>query len=241
MNYDMATTNPAFNAQTEAGAVPPAPQMSWDELQRSLDDAWMYRDDRGVMAGLAKVYRAFVPLTNATQADEQQAEEFFDPVEDVTLLMGDGEHPIVEDGTALIMEPTPNGDESHEAEAGCPEPKFEWKLRVRRAHGRKFVGKWVAWGKAEFPGAYRSTSMADRMCIEQRLCKEMRKEAVWDRDIVKYKSRIMIGILLPSREEVEEERIWATTAAGDRKRAGQPAGRSWWGWLSGRTGVTWRK
>lgn len=197
-------------------------EMTWQQFRQQA---------RGLVAtatlgvrGVARALAFMRPVRHATLSDERRAgdieEVWYDPDEGCDRIDMGVER--VEEEDPLAEESTP-------------------KTRVRRAAGRRFVSQWVAWGKAEFPGAYRSLAMADRICIEQRLCKEMRKRHIRDVDIARYKGRIVQGIMLPSPEEREDERLWASTRYGDLKRAGLPQKQSWLGWLSGRGGVQWTK
>lgn len=151
------------------------------------------------------------------------------------LVAEDGEVvPCLADPTESIFEPDQTGSEVEGV-------KVSGKRRVRRTFGNLFVNKWVSWGKAEFPGAWRTTTEADRKCIEQRLCKEMRKHTIRDRDISRFKGMIMVGICTPSSMEVHEAELWASLTIGDRARAARNVKRSWLGWIAGRGGFNWTK
>lgn len=158
-----------------------------------------------------------------------------DPEYLTTIVDDDGErHPLEDDPTMSVMVPDVTAKKVGSA-------TVTRKQLVRRSLARNFVAKWVSWGKAEFPGAYRSSAVADRVCIESRLCRKMREQFVRDCDIARYKGRIMVGIFVPSDAELEEQRLFASVTVGDRCRSALDPGRTWYGWWTGRTGKTWTR
>lgn len=214
--------------------------------KRTLEDwdrRWMGPGGSPHMLGwVSRVYRFFVPARHVPFTVEVEAHGLLADIEiepNYPYVLPDPEQTDVwldaeEGNTEVVWEPDVGG----KLNMGRVVVKKE---RVRRSRGRHFVSKWVAWGKAEFPGAYRSSNAVDRICIEQRLCKKMREQHVRDHDIAMFKGRVVVGIFTPSRAEVEEQQLFASTVIGDRCRRGMDVKPSWLGWLTGRGGKRWVK
>lgn len=102
--------------------------------------------------------------------------------------------------------------------------------RIRRGCRNAFVKWWVNWGKSQFPSAWRGITVADRTCITNALCREMRTQSVRDADIQRVKDLIVLGIVTPSIDELEAARMEASYAVQER----QGATRGLWNWFGGR-------
>jgi hypothetical protein len=134
-----------------------------------------------------------------------------------TVLSGDdGEPDLLEHHTV-------------ETETRGGKPEMVRLRRVPAEQGWRFVKHWVAVGKAEFPGVYRSakTRDADRACVEIRLRTMMRARSVRDVDIGRYLPRVVVGVMLPSAAEAEAERLLASDAAARRAESAQPIKPGW--------------
>jgi hypothetical protein len=110
------------------------------------------------------------------------------------------------------------------------------RVRNDRRAPPRFIRKWVAWGKAEFPTVWRSRKQADVDCVMRALTRNMRENHVRDRDIQRYKDRICMGICFPSEDEVMVQQMMATRGAGAWQRAAdgwKPQNRTWWEWATG--------
>lgn len=147
--------------------------------------------------------------------------------------------PIAQD--AEISEDTGGVDAGLEFVPGRVAPAATRKRKVRRgrpAQGR-FVRYWVDWGKAKFPNVAGSRKAADRECVARALVREMESIHVRYADIAKYKDRIVVGIMMPSPEEVLVAKLLATERGKqwqDGLRGwGYSKPRTWWQWLLGRS------
>jgi hypothetical protein len=114
------------------------------------------------------------------------------------------------------------------------------KRRVRRGGaGRiRFVRYWVDWGKVKFPTVAGTKKAADRDCVARALVREMETMHVRYSDIAKYKDRILLGILMPSKDEVNVAQAMATEVARGWQDATQgwrwKRPRTWWEWWCGK-------
>jgi hypothetical protein len=61
-------------------------------------------------------------------------------------------------------------------------------------------------------------SEADRVCITQQLCREMRAANVRNADIARVKDLVVVAILTPSTYEANSNRVLASGVLGNRQR-----------------------
>lgn len=147
------------------------------------------------------------------------------PREDPSVM----QHRVVGDGGDSLASLTEATFVFDTAERGG-EPKRKILKRIRRGHKRQFVKWWVTWGKAQFPSAWRGATAADRVCIMNALCREMRQQSVRDADIQRVKDVVVLGILTPSCYEADAARLEATWAVERR----QSCTRGLWNWMWGK-------
>lgn len=139
------------------------------------------------------------------------------------------QHRVVGDGGDSLSSLTEATFVLDTAERGG-EPNRKILKRIRRGHKRQFVKWWVNWGKAQFPSAWRGATAADRVCMLNALCREMRMQSVRDADIQRVKDEIVLGIMIPSDDERRVAKMEATWAVQQQ----QDSTRGLWNWMWGR-------
>lgn len=127
------------------------------------------------------------------------------------------QHMVVTDETNISLAAITEPVFTFETAERGGEPKTKILKKIRRGHKRQFVKWWIDWGKAQFPSAWRGITSADRVCILNALCREMKAQSVRDADIRRVKDLVVLGIITPSADEAMAAKMEATWTVQERQ------------------------